>query len=116
MCFDAPQEGEGGGQGELSHFRSNKATLLLFFARIVEVSLNAGRLVGTSISHERRHPLNSFLAKKKSLYLSRATLAGAMGLFCLRVSSCEIGPQNNCITTHENLDAAMSNTGSGFHQ
>ena len=37
---------------------------ILFFARIAEVSLSTGNLDGTSIFHERSHPLKSFLAKK----------------------------------------------------
>ena len=48
------------------------------------------------------------------MYRSRATLAGAMDLFRLRSSSCEIGPQNNCNTSDENLDSAISHTGSAF--
>ena len=48
------------------------------------------------------------------MYLSRATLAGTMGLFCLRFSSCKIGPQNKCSTSDKNVDVAMFYTGSAL--
>ena len=50
------------------------------------------------------------------MHLSRATLGGAMLCFWLQFSSREIGPQNNCSTADENLDAAMSYTSSTFLQ
>ena len=58
------------------------------------------------------------------MYLSCATLLGAIGLFCLRFSSfkivrfssCKIVPQIIAAHQMKNLDAVMSFTGSAFLQ
>ena len=99
---------------QLSHFRSNKQTLLLFLARMQKSAFGTGSLDGTSICHEQGHPLKSFWPNKSQCISLVRPLQAKMGLFCLRFSSCEIGPQNNCSTSDKSPYAAMSYTGSAF--